>query len=135
MTQPAELTISVDADGDGAGAAADEVWSNFDRLGNRSIYHSVVHTPVVRDMLTLYRTLPKPTTNFYGVQKSAVKLSKDVTVDIPNGETTRSPIIFEMSASVPVGADAADVLLLEERIKGLINNRDFMTRLFIKGEV
>ena len=74
MTQPAELTISVDADGDGAGAAADEVWSNFDRLGNRSIYHSVVHTPVVRDMLTLYRTLPKPTTNFYGVQKSAVKL-------------------------------------------------------------
>lgn len=135
MTQPATIELTVDYDGEGSGTAATEEWSNFDRLSNRSVYHSDAHTPILRDTLTIYRTLPKPTPTFYGVQKSAVKLSMDVTVAIPNGETTRSPIIFELSASIPVGASSADVLKQEERIKGLIYNRDFMTRLFEKGEV
>lgn len=135
MTQPATIEITVDYDGGGVGTPITEEWSNFDRLSNRSVYHSDAHTPILRDTLTIYRTLPKPTPTFYGVQKSAVKLSLDVSVAIPNGETTRSPIIFEMSASIPVGATPADVLKQEERLKGLIYNRDFMTRLFEKGEV
>lgn len=135
MTQPADITLSVDADGSGAGAAADEIYSNFDRFSNRSLYHAPGHTTVMRDTLTLYRTLPKPTSIFYGVQKSAAKFSKDVEVVSPNGTTTRSPIIYELSASIPVGATAADILHLEERVKALIYNRNLMVRLFINGEV
>lgn len=135
MTQPASLVISVDADGTGGGVATDETFSNFDRFANRSVYHSAGHTPILRDTLTLYRTLPKPTSIFYGVQKSAAKFSMDVEVATPTGETTRSPIIYELSASVPVGALAADILHMEERIKGLVYLRDCMIRLFTNGEV
>lgn len=135
MTQPADITLSVDADGTGANVAVDEIYSNFDRFSNRSVYHAPGHTTVVRDTLTFYRTLPKPTSIFYGVQKSAAKFSMDVEVNTPTGVTTRSPIIFELSASIPVGATAADILHVEERVKALIYNRDLMIRLFTNGEV
>lgn len=135
MTQPAVITLSVDADGAGAGAAADENFSNFDRFSNRSVYHAPGHSTVLRDTLTLYRTLPKPTSIFYGVQKSAAKFSLDVEVDTPSGVTTRSPIIYELSASIPVGASATDILHVEERVKALIYNRDLMIRLFTNGEI
>lgn len=128
------ITLNVDVDGDGAGSPVDEAWSNFDRLPNHSIYHSDDHTPVMRDEMHTYRTQPKPIASFFGVTKAALKFSMDVTVATPDGGTTRSPIIFQVSSSVPVGAADTDVLHVEERIVAAIRNRAMASKLFEKGE-
>lgn len=135
MSQPEEITLAVDVDGDGANPAVSEVFSNFERPANRSIYHSIAHTPILRDTMTLYRTAPKPTVSFYGVLKCAVKFSMDAMVDTPDGATTRAPGIIELSGSFPVGFSDADRLHLMERVKAFIYNRTACNKLFGKGEV
>lgn len=137
MSLPETLVLSVDADGDGAGAAADETYSLYDRLAgaNRSVYHSDAHTPILRDTLTFYRTPPKPTVSYYGVQKAAAKFSRDKMVDTPDGGTTRSPGIMELSGSIPIGFTEADRLHLFEEVKAFINSREACEKLFGKGEI
>lgn len=133
-SQPSTITLSVDADLDGA-SPADEVYGSFDDPANRHIYHGENHTPIARDTMTMYRTLPKKTATFHGVTKSSLKFSMDVTVDTPDGNTTVSPIIGSVSFSVPVGATDADVTHVAARIKAAIAKDGWFEELVQDGKV
>lgn len=120
MSQPNEIVLAVDE------AANDTLvnctYTNYHRYENRSVYISEDHTPLLRDTMTLYRSTPKSNGNFPGVSKTAVKFSKDVEVTGLDGVTTvKSPIIFEVSASIPLGATAADVLIAQQRIVAIMD--------------
>jgi hypothetical protein len=126
MAQPDSITLSVDDDGDGL-TPIDEVYTNFDRYGNRSVYHGSDHTPVVRNTMTLYRTYPKATPSFYGVWKTAAKTSQDLTVDTPIVDgTTRAPAIMATNASIPVGATDEEIMHAVQRHIALLQTDEFL---------
>jgi hypothetical protein len=55
----------------------------------------------------LYRTPEKRAGNYFGNAKTAAKLSRATVVDGANGEDLGTSVIFDMSASIPVGTDEA----------------------------
>lgn len=75
---------------------------------NRSTYTvDTEHTLTSRSLLQFYRTYAKRSGNSRGASKSAVKLTRDVSV--PNADGTGNivaPLIIEVSISCPIGAEA-----------------------------
>lgn len=133
-SQPSTITLSVDADLDGA-SPADEVYSSFDTPANRHIYHGENHSPVLRDTMTMYRTLPKRTATFYGVTKSNLKFTMDEVVDTPDGETTTAPGLGGMNFSIPVGFTLAGARHLVARMKACLDKEGFLEELVTQGKV
>jgi len=126
--QPNIITIPVDLLNDGT--VVNQDYERFEENLNRSRYITAAHTMASRDELTMYRTFPKKAGNFLGVGKSAVKFSTDISVPGTDSSTSlKSTIIFEVSASVPVGADPADVLIARQRLIGLLDNDAIMSPL------
>lgn len=114
------LTISVDEENDGVGPV-NHVFTRFEDTPTRSTYIGANHSLSARDTLNFYRTLPKPSGNFNGVAKTALKFSKDIVVDGRDGADVTAPIIIEVSASIPVGATAAQVLVARQRVVSLLD--------------
>jgi hypothetical protein len=96
---------------------------------NRSVYIGGDHEPGVRDTLTLYRTPPKPTSNFKGVMKSAAKFTADKTVADPVGGNVDAALIGEASFSIPIGVTAADMMILRQRMIALLDDDSIMDDL------
>ena len=118
--QPDIISITVDPLNDATTEV--QTYSRFEEFLNRSKYIGENHSLDAREELTLYRTFPKQAGNFRGVGKSAVKFATDIVV--PGVDSTTSlntAIIAEVSFSVPLGASAADVLLMRQRIMGLLD--------------
>jgi hypothetical protein len=127
--QPNTISLDVDTLNDTA-AVVTEVYTRFEEYLNRSKYIGENHSLASRDELTLYRTFPKQAGNFKGVGKSAVKFAVDITVPGVDASTTlTSPIIMEISFSVPVGALPADVLLARQRGLALLDLDSVMAPL------
>lgn len=127
--QPNTITLAVDEENDGVGLV-NHVYTRFDEYQNRSVYISADHSLDAKDTLGLYRTLPKQNGNFRGVAKTAMKFSKDVSVTGVDGVASiLAPIIFEISASIPVGATDADVLIARQRAIALLDRDDVMVPL------
>lgn len=126
--QPNVITIAVDAANNAT--PADENYTRFEELQNRSTYIGVLHLPEDRDLLALYRTAATKNGNFKGVSKSAVKLTKDVQVPgVDSSTTLTAPIIIEVSFSVPVGTTAAEVLHARQRAVALLDTDSVMDPL------
>lgn len=126
--QPNEITLAVDVLNNGT--TENQTYARFEEFLNRSIYIGSDHSLCLRNTLGLYRTLPKQSGNFKGVAKSSFKFSQDVVVDGVDGVSSiTSPLILEVSFSVPVGATAADVLELRQRALALIDADTVMTPL------
>lgn len=104
------------------GTPTNAVFTRIDVFQNRSLYHGPGHSNTARNTMGFYRTYPKKTGNFLGVMKSASKITKDLEVLNAVGEPIVSPMIADISFSVPVGATEAevDVLLdhLEAQVEG-----------------
>lgn len=80
---------------------------------NRSTYIGSDHTLASRDTLQLYRTPAKRAGQYLGSAKSSVKATYDVAVPNADGSgNVTSPVIMELSASVPVGTNDADRALV-----------------------
>lgn len=127
--QPNTITLAVDEENDGVGLV-NHVYTRFDEFQNRSVYISDDHTLDAKDTLGLYRTLPKSSGNFRGAAKNAIKFSKEVSVLGADGVANiKAPIIIEVSASIPVGATAADVLIARQRALALLDRDDIMVPL------
>lgn len=127
--QPNEITLAVDEDNSGSGTT-NHVYTRFEEYLNRAVYISGSHALSARDTLSLYRTLPKPSGNFKGVAKCALKFSQDILVDGVDGVSQlTSPIIVEVSMSVPVGATAAQCLIARQRAVTLLDNDTIMVAL------
>lgn len=133
--QPDEITLSVDEENDGVGPV-DHVYTRYEEFQNRSVYVGANHALDNKDTLTLYRTPPKPNGNFKGVAKTAYKFSKDYEVTGVDGVSTLvSPVIVEVSFSIPVGVSAANVLLERQRALALLDLDAVMTPLNVQQMV
>lgn len=127
--QPNVITLAVDEENDGVGLI-NHVYSRFEEFQNRASYISAEHSLDSRDTLAFYRTMPKSSGNFRGVAKTALKFSMDKTVFGVDGVSNiTAPLIGEVSFSLPVGASAADALILRQRLVALLDRDDVMVPL------
>lgn len=124
--QPNEITLAVDEENDGVGLV-NAVFTRFEAPPNRSLYIGENHALNARDTLGMYRTIPKPNGNFRGVAKTAVKFTMDTVVDGVDGVSQlTSPIIFELSCSLPVGVTSAQAKVMRQRMIALLDRDDIM---------
>jgi hypothetical protein len=122
------LTLAVDELNDSN--TVDHVFNRFDEYQNRSVYQEDGHELTARDTLTLFRSFPKASGNFKGVAKPAFKFSKDYLVDGVDGVASlTSPMIAEVSFSIPVGVSAADQLIMRQRLIALLDDDSIMVPL------
>lgn len=129
--QPNTVTLPVDVANNGT--IVQQTYSRYEEDKNRTVYVEGSHNPDNRVMLAIYRTFPTKSGNFKGVMKTAVKFTTDH--QVPGVEQTSiltSPIIFELSASIPVGIDPADVVQARQRLIALLDNDTFMDALQIQ---
>lgn len=125
------LTLNVDPANDDTIVA--EAYERFEEFQNRSVYIGANHAPELRDTISLYRSFPTKSGNFKGVQKTSVKLSKDVQVAGVDGVATlTAPVIIEVSFSVPVGTPAATILQDRQRAVALLDDDTIMNALNIQ---
>lgn len=126
-------TVTLDVDVLNNGTTEEQVYTRYEEAQNRTAYIGTTHVPDARDILTIYRTFPTRSGNFKGVAKSSVKFTKDVEVAGADSSTTlTSPIILDLSFSVPVGATAADVKVARQRLLALLDDDTFMDGLNIQ---
>ena len=109
--------------------------TRIDVLQNRSVSHEPAHKTTVRKTVGFYRTLPKRSGDFLGVAKSAVKSTLDMTVQNAKGEPVISPMIGEISFSIPIGAVEADIDTLLDRLEALIKSRSIIKRTLLGPEI
>lgn len=121
------ITLPVDVANDTTLVETD--FSRFDEYNSRTVYISENHLPDSRDLLTFYRTFPKPAGTFKGVRKTAVKFTQDTEVENSVGETIAAPSIVEVSFSLPVGVTAAKATELRQRVIALLDNDTIMNKL------
>lgn len=107
-----------------------------DSQPNRTRYISPSHTLLGRDVLDFYRTPPKKAGNFNGVAKSGFKFTTDAVVPAADGvSTVVSPLIGEVSFSLPLGFTTAQVKKLRQRIIAALDDDALMLSLNEKQEV
>lgn len=122
------ITLSVDELNDAN--MSDHVFERIDSFSNRSVYHGESHNLVAVDKFSLYRSYPKVSGNFRGVGKTSVKFTKDYAVTGVDGlAALTSPIIAEVSFSVPVGVSEADQLIIRQRLIAILDDDDVMVSL------
>lgn len=137
MALPNEITLSVDTDNDGGTTPkVDSVYSHYDSYGNRSEYIHEDHTVALRDKLGFYRTPPKAAGNFRGTAKTAVKFTRDFSVEGVDATTRNiAPGIIDIGFSFPVGMTSAECLELRMRAVALLLDDTIMVPLTIQQMV
>lgn len=125
--QPAQITLAVDVQN--SGSATNLVLTRHEETVSRTTYITPSHTLITRDQVALLRTPNKRNGAFYGSAKMAVRFTKDVTVAQSDGTETVAPLIGELSFSIPVGATAAAVLELRQRLLAILDRDDVMDPL------
>lgn len=125
--QPNVITLTVDEANDGSTTAdVDYLYTRYDTYNTRSIFNGNQHLPDKRQTLALYRTPAKANGNFRGTSKSSFKFTTDIIVAGVDGTTTvTSPIIFEVSASIPLGATVAQVKLEQQKAVAALRHATF----------
>lgn len=126
--QPNEIVLAVDEANDAT--TVNHTYTRQDYYLNRSLYISSTHANDARDTLGLYRTYAKASGNFKGVNKSSIKFTKDIVVPGVDGVSDiTSPMILEVSFSLPVGFTAAQSVLLRQHAVALLDRDDVMAPL------
>lgn len=125
--QPNEITLPVDEENNSS--PTNHVFSRYDTQTNRSIYVGPDHTMTTRNLLALYRSIPKPNGNFRGVAKTAAKFTRDVTVLGIDGTPIVAPVIIEVSFAIPVGTPSAEILVERQKAVALLDLDSVMVSL------
>lgn len=119
--QPNVITLPVDEQNDGVGLV-NHVYTRYEEYQNRAVYIMTDHVMSARDTLALYRTFPKSSGNFKGTAKSQFKFTQDILVDGVDGVSQlTSPIIVDVSFSLPVGATPAQILIARQRALAMLD--------------
>lgn len=125
------LTLAVDLLN--TGTTTPEVYERFEEFQNRSTYIGAGHSLEARDTVNLYRTFPTKSGNFKGVAKTSVKFTKDFAVPAVDGVATlASPLIIEVSFSIPVGVAPASIRAARQRAISLLDSDVTMDALNIQ---
>jgi len=123
-------TITLAVDELNTDSTTNHVFDRFEEFSNRSVYIGENHALTARDTLSFYRSFPKASGNFKGVAKTAFKFTQDLVVDGVDGVASlTSPIICEVSFSVPVGVTAAEQMIARQRAIALLDDDDLMVAL------
>lgn len=126
--QPDVITLAVDVANNGSTINFD--FTRFEETINRTIYAGENHAINAKDTLALYRTAPKQSGNFKGVAKTSVKFTKDnVVLGVDGLAQLTSPLIVEVSFSVPVGVTNATVKEMRQRLIALLDQDTVMSNL------
>jgi hypothetical protein len=127
--QPNQITLAVDELNDSN--TVNHIFDRYEEYLNRSVYvEDSMHSMEARDSLGLYRTFPKVNGNFKGVSKSSIKFTKDITVDGVDGVSQlTSPIIVEVSFSLPVGCTPAQAMIARQKVIALLDSDTHMAPL------
>ena len=96
-------------------AAADKVYNLFRMQGDRAEYIGPDMSDSSSDMLILSSATPKRTSASFGNRRSTFKVIRTVTVATPDGGTESKDAKIEISVSLPVGMDPADLEELHAR--------------------
>lgn len=129
MSLPNTLTVYIDNENDGSPIPV--IISEIERAADRSRYKFPTHSLIARDYVDFYRTLNKKTGNFNGVAKSAIKVTRDVSV--PGVDTTTTlvaPQIAHVTFANPVGVTPAQELEVAMRLVGCIIDSVIRPKLF-----
>lgn len=133
------VTITLAVDEANTASTTDHILARVRQFftGNtsKSVYHDEDHSSAARDMLTIQFTDAKQNGNFYGTEKSGLKLTMDRTVNGVNGESISVPSLIEVNTSFPVGMDDADKLYMRQFMHALIDRDDVMDLLHSGGQV
>lgn len=130
--QDNSITITVDEDNDGATTAdVDYIFRRLNDFPFRSSYiHTTDHAVDSRNTLGFYASEAKPSNGFRGVQRSSFKFTKDIEVLGQDGVSNlTAPIIFELKASVPVGATNAQLLVERQKCIAMLDDDTMMDKL------
>lgn len=116
-------TVTLPVDLENTGTTTDLVLRRYEESLNRTTYVAPAHSLTKRDKLTFARTLPKQNGNFRGQAKSSFKFTQDMVVEGVDASTEiTSPLIIEVSVSLPVGVSAADALIMRQRAIALLDD-------------
>jgi hypothetical protein len=91
-----------------------------DTQPGKVVYHAADHTDQVRHKLELFRSEPKKTTSTFGARKSRMKITRDILVDKPSGETGYEAQITEHSMRIPASAETADLAPVQLEVVDLL---------------
>lgn len=118
------------------GVTSELTLSRYEETQNKTVYVAGNHTPAHRDQLAITRSFPTKNGNFKGVQKSGLKLTKDLEVPgVDQTTTITAPIIIDVAFSIPVGTSPASVLEARQKAVGILNLDSFMDKLNIQQMV
>jgi len=127
------ITLPVDIANDGTIVSQD--YLRHEEYLNRSVYIGASHGFSSRDLMTLYRTPPTRSGNFFGVSKTSIKFTQDVIVPAVDGTDYTSAIILDFTASVPVGASIASKTELRQRLLAILDNDEVMNTLWDRQSI
>lgn len=97
---------------------------------NRTRYITPFHSLELRDTLDMYRTPPKKQGNYKGVSKTAFKFTRDQVVPAVDGTDYTSPLIIEVSGSVPIGTSPEAKLAIRQRAIAMLDDDAIMDALW-----
>jgi len=128
------ITLSVDTTNDDT--PENHVFTRYDEYQNRTVYTGPNNALDSRELMTVYRTAPKPAGNFKGVAKSTVKFSRDVEIEGKDSTTNVGAVeLGEVSFSIPVGTSAADAMILRQRLIAALDDDTLMVKLMENLEI
>jgi len=116
------ITLAVDKLNDAN--LVDEVYTDHrSSTPNRSDYIRTGHTPMMRKLMQLYRSVAKRSGAFRGVNRSTVKFTEDIEVPNADGDgTVVQPHIIEILEHAPVGTTPAQTLEMRQRAIAFLDN-------------
>lgn len=127
-------TITIPSVAAADAAARNVVFTRVREELDKTTYNGPTHAPDKRELLQFYRTAPKQNGASRGMCKSAIKLTRDVSVATVTGETHTMPLIIEVSGSVPVGIAVAELQqALIDMLYGLFEEGDTATGILDAG--
>lgn len=110
-----------------------KAFTRYQEFENRSVYIGPGHLPEARNLIGFYRTFPTKVGNFKGVLKTAMKFTKDVEVaGVDSASTITSPIIIDVTFSVPVGVTTAELVELRQHVVAALDSDTLMNSLNIQ---
>jgi hypothetical protein len=128
------ITLSIDPSGDYT-TFENDVMSRFRESENKTQYRFDGHTLSARDMCEFYRNEISPSGNYLGNAKGTAKLTTDGTVLAKDGSDIVSPIIANVSFSIPVGTTDANFYKALSRLQALVIDKALAYSIFMKQDI
>lgn len=101
----------------------------------QSLYQGPSHTVASRNQLQFYVTDAKRSGESRGIQKCALKLTRDMSVENASGSgDIILPEIGSINFSLPVGVTAAETKELRQDLIAILDDDEIMGRLMNDGE-